>query len=460
MKSNRILAVTVPIFLLHFAALAQENVLTLKGCLEMASYNDAYLRNAWLGIDAAKEQKAEALAEYFPKVSLNAVAFGALDPLIRIGVKDVIGNSDMANNLNYEIEQIARKYGINPVYEAMQYGYSTSVSVIQPIYAGGRIVNGNRLAAAGVDASVFQRNLQARKTVTGVEQAYWQTVSLTEKLLAIKEAEALLDTLSRDVSAACRAGLATETDVLQVQVKRNELAVGEKRLINGIRLSKMNLLNMIGYDYNPYSTVKNSPYPYIDDIVLSGVAEMPGKPGLYWRDENEITANRDEAKLLDVSVRAKKLQRKMTLGEVLPQVGIGGSYSYSKMLTSGRNNGFLFATVQIPVTDWGKYSHRLKREGIAVVQAENERDYLYGQLILQARQLWSEMVSCWDQLEVAEEGVALAEATLNNVRAHYKAGLVTISEVLQAQTAYRQAVDTRTDQAIAYRNAVSAYRNL
>ena len=58
MKSNRILAVTVSIFLLHFAVLAQENVLTLKGCLEMASYNDAYLRNAWLGIDAAKEQKA------------------------------------------------------------------------------------------------------------------------------------------------------------------------------------------------------------------------------------------------------------------------------------------------------------------------------------------------------------------------------------------------------------------
>lgn len=460
MKLNRFLSTILSVLLLPAIGGAQENMLSLQDCLDMAARNDVYLRNAWLGIDAARHQKSEALAEYFPKVSVNAFAFGALDPLIRIGVKDVLGNSDAANNLHYAIDQLAYKYGIKPVYETLQYGYAASVSVVQPVFAGGRIVSGNRLAGVGIEAAELQRNLQARKTVTGVEESYWQTVSLTEKLLTLRQASSLLDTLYRDVSAACRSGLATETDVLQVSVKRNTLAVTEKQLVNGIRLSKMNLLNAIGYSYNPYSSVKDSPYPFIDDIALSGVAEMPGEPSLYWRDENEISANRDEARLLDVSVRAKKLEKRMTLGEVLPEVGLGGSYSYSKTISDGRCNGFLFATVRIPVTDWGKYSHRLKRQEIAVVQAENQRDYLYGQLVLQARQLWSEMVSCWDQLTVAREGAALAETILNNIRSHYKAGLVTVSEVLQAQTAYQQALDTCTDKAIAYRNAVSAYRNL
>ena len=70
---------------------------------------------------------------------------------------------------------------------------------------------------------------------------------------------------------------------------------------------------------------------------------------------------REENRLLEISVDAKKLEKRMVLGEVLPQIGIGGTYGYGAVIGEGRFNGALFATLKSPVTEWGKYSRKLQR---------------------------------------------------------------------------------------------------
>ena len=138
--------------------------LSLEQCRNMALENNAYVRNAALDVNAARAQKQEALAEYFPKVSVNAFAFYAFDPMLEIGLKDIIGESDFSNTLQNYLNSFASTYGFDPVYSTLKHGITANVSVMQPIFAGGRIVNGNRLAALGLEAAGLQKNVIERNT--------------------------------------------------------------------------------------------------------------------------------------------------------------------------------------------------------------------------------------------------------------------------------------------------------
>lgn len=440
-------------------AYSQDRVtLTMEDCRRMAADNNNAVRNARLDVTAAKARKGEALAEYFPQVSLNAFGFHAIDPMLRIGLKDILGNSDAAHELTNTVNDYARQWGINTTYSTLWHGYGASVSVIQPVFAGGRIVSGNRLASLGVQAAELQSALQQRKSAEQVEEQYWQVVSLQEKMKTVSQVQTLLDTLQKDVNAAVAAGVAVESDKLQVRLKMNELSSTRTRLRGGIRLAKMNLCNSIGQEYTPYSTIGTDSLPHIDSILLvSAVGELD-EPMAYYRDEEEIVESREENRLLELSVDAKKLEKRMVLGEVLPQIGIGGTYGYGALIGEGRFNGALFATLKIPVTDWGKYARRLQRHECEVQKALNDRDYLHDQLLLQVRGQWLDLVTSWEQIGVAEDGVEAARTSVRELSSRYKAGLVPLSDLLAAQTQLSQCADALTDARIAYCKALVRYR--
>ncbi|MCM1177337.1 MAG: efflux RND transporter permease subunit [Clostridium sp.] len=454
-------AVTV-FFLAGTAVSAQEKsiALNLEDCRNMAMQNNASINNARLDIYAAQAQKGEALAEYFPKVSINAFAYYAFDPLLEIGVKDILGNSDMAHNITSWVNQYAPMYGIDPYFSALKKGYSAVISAVQPVFAGGRIVYGNRLASLGVEAAELQGRIQTRKSNGEIEQMYWQVVSLQEKMKTLDQVCEMLDTLQKDLSSAISAGLATQTDMLQVKLRQNELRSAKTRLHGGIRLAKMNLCNSIGLRYTPYSTINPESLPHIDSISVSGDLEIPEEPMAYWRDENEIAAGREETRLLDIAVDAKAAERRMVLGEVLPQVGVGASYGYGSIIGDGSFNGAVFATLKIPITDWGKYSRRLQRYGYQVEKARNDREYLGNQLLLQVRQLWLEVTVSWEQMLLAEESEYVAQSVVKDQMSQYKAGLIPLSELMSAQTSLRQSADAHIDAQIAYRTALQRYIEL
>ena len=450
---NMILAALVP----AVAVYAQDVVhLSLGQCIVLSVNGNADVRNAELDVLAAKAQKQEAVAEYFPGVSANAFGFYALNPMLEIGIKDILGDNDLSNNIQNIISQYAPMYGISPVYSTLQYGYSATLMATQTVYAGGRVVTGNRLAALGVEAASLKRDIALRTNAEDVERAYWQTVALEEKMTTLQQAQDMLDTLYRDVSTAVDAGLALDTDLMQVELKRNEIRSGAIMVRNGIRLSKMNLLNMIGMDYTVVSAAGSEERPFIDSICLSDRIDSLASPDSYYMPEEEIAASLDESRLLELSVEAKKMEKRMTLGEALPSVAVGASYGYSQVVNQ-RFNGNVFAMVSIPITDWGKVSRRMQRQEYAIRKADNDREYLTAQLQLQIRQLWMTLTSSWEQLEVARYGVELAQATEEKLAVQYEAGMVPLSELLQARTALNQAKNDLVDRSIDYRNALAEY---
>lgn len=439
--------------------------LSLDDCLDMAREKSASMRNARLDVVAASEQKKELLWEYFPSATAFAGAFASLNPMVEINVRDVLGDSDMAKDLSDKINSEALAMGINPVYSILQKGTLATVNFVQPIFAGGRIVNGNRLASLGVEAARLKESVSDRETGEKVEESWYRIMSLSEKEKTLEQAIALVDNIIADLDAAASAGLASPSDLLLARSRKSSLEVDRLRVGNGILLSRMELFNLIGLDYCVLPASASASRPYLGDIALAccDFGNEDGKlpaPEDCWRPEEEICASLAETRLLDLSARAKALEKKIALGEALPQLGVGASYGYNNLLGHNSLNGTVYASVSVPITQWGKTAHKIRRLDAQLQQAENDRLYLSEQLLLMVRKTWLDLQTAWLQLEAAGEAEAAADERLGRIHADYEAGLATLTELLEAQMNLRSATDSLADLRCAYLQALSAYRRL
>ncbi|MGM9735695.1 MAG: TolC family protein [Candidatus Cryptobacteroides sp.] len=434
--------------------------LSLEQCKAMSVENDADIRNAALDVSSARALKQEALSEYFPNIAVNGFGYYAFNPILKIGLKDVLGNSDGAQNIIDAIEAAAPMYGIGTTASFLDYGYNASVSLTQPIYAGGRIVNGNRLAALNLQASLLKQSSASRDKSVEVEEKYWKVVSLEEKMISLQQAILTVDTLGRDVRNACLAGIALDTDTLKVNIERNRLLSTMTQLRSGIRLAKMDLFNAIGQEYTYLSAAATDSAPWIDDIVLTDRPAALLPPENYHVDEREAAIGSEESRLLSMNVESSRLQKKMALGEALPQVGVGVGYGYGRMVGDhGRWNGAVYAVVKIPLTDYWKASCKMTRMENDARKAENTRDYLNSQLVLQMYKLWEDLTCAYEKIAIAEDEVRLCEITEARMFDRYRSGQATVTDVLTAQTELRLAQDGLTDARIGYATALSAYRS-
>lgn len=456
---NRITIISGLMLLGSVCASAQVQ-LTLDDCREMAFQNNAALKNADLDVKAAWMQKQETLALYFPTASINAFGFHAMNPLLNIGITDILGNNDFANNLQYEVDNYASTYGFKTRYTALQYAYGAAVSVTQPIFAGGRIVNGNALAAKGLEAAKLKRSLQGKQTSMEVEGFWWSVASIEDKIQMLNELDATVQHLNAILSSAVNAGLAGDTDLLKLQLRRSELEAARRKAASGLRLAKMNLFNAIGQPYCYNAAAETVERPFVDNIILCGISEEPLSPENYWREEAQILDNMDESRLLEIQVEAKQLEKKIAIGEAMPEVGLGASYGYGKLLDRGRTNTMAYATVKIPLTDWGKTARKAQRIDTQVQKARNDQEYLSRQLMLKIGKCWLDLTSAYDQWQLSKENSATAQTIFSRMEKQYEAGVVPVSDLLQAQASLAEARSKQTDALIAYREAIRSYKEL
>lgn len=460
MKSSvKITSLAISILLVPLSVRAQSLSLSLQDCKDAALSHNAYIENAALDVKSAELQKKEALWEYFPRVSAVGLGYYALNPLLDLGIIDILGNNDYAWNIQNEVESLGELYGINTRYRAFQKGYTASVSLMQPLYAGGRIVHGNQLARVGVQAARLQGEIQNRKTSTEIESLWWDICALKDKIATIESLESTMDALYGQLQNAVASGLASETDLLQIELKRSELKAGKKKAQSGEKLLKMNLLNSVGIDYSISSLAASQQAPLLDSIKLQTSAELvPESPEYYYQDVDRIFDAMGEKELLELQVKAKRLEKDMAIGEALPQVGVGVSAGYSNLYgNAGKFNSIAFATVQVPLSDWGKVSRKAQRMELQIQKAENQRDFLSEQLHLQVEKYWLELTSSYDEWEVAKEKREVAERLYNLSVSHFQNGLVSSSELLQAEASFLQAASAESDALSSYRKAVIAY---
>lgn len=97
----------------------------------------------------------------------------------------------------------------------------TTVSATVPLFTGGQILNGNKLAEVNVEVTRLQRQQAEKEVRFTTEQYFWQIVMLKEKLQTLADIESQLKSIHKDVETAVDAGVTSRNDLLKVQLRRN-----------------------------------------------------------------------------------------------------------------------------------------------------------------------------------------------------------------------------------------------
>lgn len=424
------------IFAQRYLSLDESKQLTLE--------NNTSVKNGRLEIEAAKQTRKAAFTQYFPTIKATGVMFEAQEDLMEI--KTAGGNLPVydGNPVNL-LNPTQSAYMPPSTIGLLKKGTFGNISITQPLFAGGRIINGNKLAALGRDVSEEKNKLAVDDALIKTEESYWQIVSLEEKHNTILKYEELLNSLYKQVDDAYTHGITSKNDLLKVKLKKSEIALNKSKLENGIKLAKMAFCQHIGIEYD-------------STLALTDTLTVQGLPESYYVDNSEALKLRTEYKLLQRSVRAEELKTNMKLGEYLPQAGVGISGSYTKLDDSdSRTLGMFFGTVQVPVSGWWEASHTLKERSLQEQIAKNNLKENSELLTLQMEKAWQDLTDSYKQYLMTEDALAQAEENLGVNEDSYNNGLIGVSDLLEAQALLLQAQNEVTESKAGYRNKQVSY---
>ena len=435
----------VSIIALSCTITASAQTYTLQQLKDSALQNNIAIRNAKRSVDAAQQQRKEAFTKYFPNISGTGLWFNADKGMAKTELnlsEQISPELGMALAQSLPAEALAA-FG-NPIsISMMKNGTIAGVTAVQPIFAGGQIINGNKLAKVGEDVSRLQLQLSENEVEKQTEQYYWQLVSLQENMKTIEAVQALLADIYKDVDMAVRAGVAMRNDLLQVQLRQNDVESQKLKLNNGISIVRLLLAQYCGLNNTDFALT-------YDSKISSSFAQK--------QDHSQALLTTAEYQLLNKQVEATKLQQKMEIGKNLPTVGIGAGYNYHNLLDNSHTFGMVFATVSVPISDWWGGSHAIKRKKIAQQQAEEQLADNSQLLKIRMQNAWNNVEVSRQQLQIAQRSIEQAEENLRLNRDYYKAGTSKMSDLLEAQLLYQQSLDRRTDAFADYQNKLLEYR--
>ncbi len=427
-------------FQLPFFNFTQAQTLTLDSCLVLARRNNADIRISQLDVERARAVKNQAFTHFFPQLQLNGMGYVAARPMISFALEDIRSN-DMRDLLEAIYNVFSEETDVTDRLELMKHGFSASVVAVQPIFTGGRILNGNRLASLGEEAASLQAKIKMRDVLEDVESTYYLVVGLKEKEAAVVAAMTLIDSLERVAESALANGLATSADILQISLKRNEINAKRQQLASGIRMSRRLLCNQIGIGYS-------DSVDFGGDSLLkmhSTVVELSGSHLL------QQESHRPESRLLEINVESQKLLKKMTKGETRPQLALVGIGYYGNAVRNDLSaNAVAGFSLNVPLTDWWGTAHKMKEHNIRIEQAQMAETH-YGELMtLEEEKAYNDMVDACMLMRSDSAALQLARENYRLAEINYAAGVTTVSEVLQAHALLLQAENAVTDRRVTY----------
>ena len=405
--------------------------------------NNVAIRSAKYGVEAAQQQRKEAFTKYFPSVSGTGLWFNANKGMAQTTINPSESiTPELGAALAQSLPQEAMAALANPIsISMMKNGTIGSLMAVQPVFAGGQIVNGNKLAKVGEEVSRLQLQLSKNEVEKTAEQYFWQLVSLQEKMKTVEAVDTLLRDINKDVDVAVRAGVAMRNDLLQVQLRQNDIQSQRLKLQNGISIVRLLL--------SQYCGLRDTSF-----CISFDTAAIPPSPSGEWAGVSILP----EYQLLHKQVEAASLQKKLTVGQNLPTVAVGAGYNYHNILENNHSFGMVFATVSVPISDWWGGSHAIKRKKIEHQKAVEQLEDNAQLLKIRMQNAWNGVEESYQQLQLAQRSIEQADENLRLNRNYYRAGTSKMSDLLEAQLLYQQALDKHTDAFADYQNKLLEYK--
>ena len=467
------------------AAEAQSLELNLDSCRAMALRNNKQFNASKLKKDVATNLKKSARTKYLPKVDalggyewfskeISLLNDGQKSAFSNLGSNILGGISGNANNMMTELvgkglltpEQAQKIGGLlnekggiiqqqgNALGQSVVDAFRTdtrnmwagSVMVRQPIYMGGAIIAANKIADIGEQIADNDLDMQTQQTLYSIDQAYWLAVSLKQKYKLATSYHNLVKKLNEDVHKMIQQGVATKADGLKVDVKVNEAEMKITQAEDGLVLSKMLLCQLCGIPMNKQITLADEDK---ESLALSGTPVDTEQQRVAATDSAMNT--RPELRMLQNTLDISKQATNLVRAVYLPHVALTGGYTISnpnvfngfeKKFAGVWNVGVI---VQVPVWNWFDGAYKVRAAKAASNIAQMNLDDTREKIHLQITQSQFKVKEAQKKLSMAMKNIDSAEENLRCANLGFKEGVMEVTDVMAAQTAWQQAQSQKID---------------
>lgn len=330
--------------------------------------------------------------------------------------------------------------------EAMEFDvqnvFAGGIGFIQPVFMGNKIRELYKIAKSNEKVAQIQHEDELQKLMIEVDEAYWRTVSLMNKKRLASQLKSLLEKLNRDVEAMLTEGVATKGDLLNVKVKLNEASLALTRAENGVALSKMALYQLCGLDLNGNYSLK-------DEDIAQSIMKSPDA-----FDMAMVLDRRAEIQQLEQLDHVAKSNINIMRSRFMPNLVVAGNYIVSNPNVfngfDSRFSGMFNASVvlNIPIFHFGDKVHTLRAAKSQKKMVEYKMEQAKELITLQVTQSSFRINEANRKLEAANSNISAAQENLKLADEAYKEGLISITDLMAAQTAWASANSERIDAGI------------
>ena len=429
-------------FVVTVSCMHAQRMLTLEECRNLAIQNNKELQISGEKIKMADNEKKAAFTKYFPQLSANgAYKWNQKDiNLLDMGALSSSLSSSLGGLAQLPMIQHLMS-GVNDMQHLdVQNIWVGNVSLVQPVFMGGKIVNYNQITKFAKQLAESMNNLQLQDLIYKTDETYWQVISLVNKK---KLADAYVDLLRKmdsDVTAMIYEGVATEADGLSVKVKLNEAEMAQTKVENGLALTRMLLAQICGLSLE-------------EDLSLADekLDNFPVETTQASADLNEAFMNRNELRSLDLATKIYKRKERIALAEMLPNVALAANYFVTNPnVFNGFKNDFagmfnVGVMVKVPLSGWWEGTYRrnsAKAETrIKTLEWQDARE----KIELQVNQSVYKVNEAGKKLIASSRNMENAEENLRRANFGFEEGVIPALNLMEAQTAWVSARSSLID---------------
>ena len=429
-------------FVVTVSCMHAQRMLTLEECRNLAIQNNKELQISGEKIKMADNEKKAAFTKYFPQLSANgAYMWNQKDiNLLDMGALSSSLSSSLGGLAQLPMIQHLMS-GVNDMQHLdVQNIWVGNVSLVQPVFMGGKIVNYNQITKFAKQLAESMNNLQLQDLIYKTDETYWQVISLVNKK---KLADAYVDLLRKmdsDVTAMIYEGVATEADGLSVKVKLNEAEMAQTKVENGLALTRMLLAQICGLSLE-------------EDLSLADekLDNFPVETTQASADLNEAFMNRNELRSLDLTTKIYKRKERIALAEMLPNVALAANYFVTNPnVFNGFKNDFagmfnVGVMVKVPLSGWWEGTYRrnsAKAETrIKTLEWQDARE----KIELQVNQSVYKVNEAGKKLIASSSNMENAVENLRRANFGFEEGVIPALNLMEAQTAWVSARSSLID---------------
>ncbi len=231
------------------------------------------------------------------------------------------------------------------------------------------------------------------------------------------------------------------SDLLSAQV---QLAQAKEDLLqaqNAVELAHAALNVAMGLSEDAASTIE------------SGLKESNFEAGALAERQQHALKSRPDLREADLGVERAANGQRMARAEFLPKVNAFSSWEEDNqtLLARGGNNWTAGVSLNFNVFDGGSNRARLAAAHYRQSQAQAQVAQMAAAVKLQVREAYLNLTTAQQRVKVSRQAQSEAEESLRIIQNRYEAGLATITDLLQVETAHTSAQKN-------YLNALFDYR--